>query len=109
MGFASVAVVHGDLPLAADVTPLLGWPGVTIVPDRHRMGTNVLAFAASIDFAFGYGVGSFQRHVVEAVRHRRGLRIVHDHDLGWDIDDPADLDLLRSTTRAGLLDLEGAP
>jgi 2-phospho-L-lactate guanylyltransferase len=103
MGVRDIAIAHGDLPLAHGVSRLLGWPGVTIVPDRHRTGTNVLVLPASIDFRFSYGVDSFQRHVTEAVRHRRGLRVVHDADLAWDIDDPSDLDLPEADLMATML------
>lgn len=91
-GFEFVAVAHSDLPLAASLDRLLGWPGITLVPDRHRSGTNVIAIPTDVDFRFQYGSRSFRRHVAEAVRHRRGLRIVHDARLGWDVDHPADLD-----------------
>lgn len=113
LGYPQIAVAHGDLPLAHGVSRLFGWPGVTIVPDRHRTGTNVLVLPASIDFRFGYGIGSFARHVTEAVRHRRGLRIVHDAELGWDIDDPGDLELPDADVTAAMLATEltgeGAP
>jgi 2-phospho-L-lactate guanylyltransferase len=92
-GYRSVAVAHSDLPLATNLDRLLGWSGVTLVPDRHRTGSNVIAMPTSIDFRFAYGPGSFHRHVAEAVRHGNGLRIVHDARLGWDVDDPDDLAL----------------
>lgn len=92
VGYRSVAIAHSDLPLATNLSPLLGWIGVTLVPDRHRTGSNVIALPTSIDFRFSYGSGSFGRHVAEAVRHRRGLRIVHDPRLGWDVDRPDDLE-----------------
>ncbi len=91
-GYSSVAVAHSDLPLATNLDRLLHWSGVTLVPDRHRTGSNVIVVPTAIDFQFAYGVGSLHRHVVEAVRHRCGLRIVHDAQLGWDVDDPDDLD-----------------
>ena len=103
-GYASIAVAHSDLPLAASLAPLLGWHGVTVVPDRHRTGSNVLVVPAAIDYHFSYGAGSYQRHVAEAVRHRCGLRIVHDADLGWDVDNPDDLAPLESSTLSDLLD-----
>lgn len=92
IGIGWVAIAHSDLPFASSLAPLLGWQGVTIVPDRHRTGSNVMALPTSIPFTFAYGEGSFARHAREAVRHRRGLRIVHDSNLGWDIDHPSDLD-----------------
>ncbi|MEM7094118.1 MAG: 2-phospho-L-lactate guanylyltransferase [Actinomycetota bacterium] len=91
-GVPSIAIAHSDLPGAKPLAPLLGWPGVTILPDRHRTGTNVMILPAGLDFEFAYGSGSFRLHVVEAVRHRCGLRIVHDRELAWDIDHPEDLD-----------------
>lgn len=90
-GYTSVAVAHSDLPLASSLDRLLGWSGVTLVPDRHRSGSNVIVVPTSIDFQFSYGPASFHRHVAEAVRHRRGIRIVHDVQLGWDVDHPDDL------------------
>lgn len=90
-GYTSVAIAHSDLPLATSLDRLLGWAGVTLVPDRHRAGSNVIVVPSSVDFQFSYGGGSLQRHVAEAVRHRCGLRIVHDSRLGWDVDHPDDL------------------
>lgn len=90
-GYTSVAIAHSDLPLAKSLDRLVGWSGVTLVPDRHRTGSNVIVVPTSIDFQFSYGGGSFQRHIAEAVRLRRGLRIVHDDQLGWDVDHPDDL------------------
>ena len=108
-GYTSVAVAHSDLPLATSLAPLLGWHGVTLVPDRHRAGSNVVVVPTAIDFRFSYGVGSYQRHVAEAVRHHCGLRIVHDADLGWDVDDPDDLAPLETSTLSDLLDRKPAP
>jgi len=103
-GYASVAVAHGDLPLASSLAPLLGWSGVTLVPDRHRSGSNVISVPTAINFHFSYGTGSLQRHVAEAVRHRCGLRIVHDAALGWDVDHPADLSAPESAILSNLLE-----
>lgn len=91
-GHASIAIAHSDLPRAPALAPLLTWTGITIVPDRHRSGTNVMVLPPGLDMRFGYGSNSYPHHVNEAVRHRCGLRIVHDRDLGWDVDFPDDLD-----------------
>ncbi len=99
-GFTDVAIAHSDLPLATPFTPFGGWPGVTIVPDRHRTGTNVMIVPTSLRFEFAYGSGSFARHVAEAVRHRHGLRVIHDAALGWDVDHPEDLALPDGSTLA---------
>lgn len=91
-GVASVAIAHSDLPYASSLASLTGWRGVTLVPDRHRTGSNVISLPTSVPFVFAYGEGSLARHMREAVRHRQGLRIVHDADLGWDVDHPVDLE-----------------
>jgi len=90
-GVAHVVVSHSDLPFSPGFDRLRPWPGVTLVPDRHHSGTNVMAVPADLGFQFSYGTGSFARHVREAVRLRKGLRIIHEAALGWDIDYPADL------------------
>lgn len=90
-GVATVVVAHGDLPLATQLEWVASTPGVTIVPDRRRDGTNVIALPTDIGFRFGYGPGSFGRHRTEAQRLRQQLRIVNDTRLGWDVDLPADL------------------
>ena len=97
-GYATVVIAHSDLPLAGDLGWLARWPGVTLVPDRHRSGTNVMSLPTSLDFRFQYGTDSLRLHVGEATRHRRGLRIVHDDNLGWDIDNPSDLELPAAST-----------
>ena len=38
-----VIVAAGDLPLATDLSWIAGFSGITIVPDRHGDGTNVIA------------------------------------------------------------------
>jgi 2-phospho-L-lactate guanylyltransferase len=93
-GFDMAIVAHGDLPLATS----LGWVAadaldtVTIVPDRHDDGTNVIALATAGPFEFGYGPGSFRRHEAEAHRHGLTVRVERDEALGWDVDLPVDLD-----------------
>ncbi|MCU0274145.1 MAG: 2-phospho-L-lactate guanylyltransferase [Acidimicrobiales bacterium] len=90
-GFTVAVVAHGDLPLATGLAALVGTPGVTLVPDRRRDGTNVLVVPTDAGFTFAYGPGSFARHLAEA--HRLGLpvREVEDPALAWDVDEPDDL------------------
>jgi len=95
-GVKHVVVAHSDLPLAQTFEPIASWPGVTIVPDRHRTGSNVVAVPTSAGFQFSYGANSYRRHVQEAMRVGRGLRIVHDPSLAWDVDYPGDLVLPES-------------
>lgn len=66
-------------------------PGITLVPDRYRNGTNVIAIPADAGFRFSYGPGSFARHRAEAERLGLALRVLDLPDLAWDIDEPADV------------------
>jgi len=75
----------GELAWVAD------FPGVTLVPDRRRDGTNVAAVPTAVTFSFAYGKGSFARHRAAAARLDLPVRIVEDAALGWDVDLPADL------------------
>ncbi len=88
---AVAVVAHGDLPLATRLDWVAATPGVTIVPDRRREGTNVIAVPTGIGFRFAYGPGSFESHRAEAGRLGQQVRIVNDPRLGWDVDLPADL------------------
>lgn len=91
-GIDRVIVAHADLPLANDLAWLADAAGVTLVPDRHRDGTNVACVPAAAGFAFAYGAGSFTAHRAEARRLGLIVRIVPDVRLGWDVDVPADLE-----------------
>jgi 2-phospho-L-lactate/phosphoenolpyruvate guanylyltransferase len=90
-GTTEVIVAHADLPLAQDLTVAAGFAGVTLVPDRHDDGTNVLAVPAHSGFRFAYGVGSFARHRAEAERLGLPVRVLRDPARAWDVDVPADL------------------
>jgi 2-phospho-L-lactate guanylyltransferase (CobY/MobA/RfbA family) len=70
-----------------------GFDGVTLVPDRHDDGTNVLVVPVDAGFTFRYGPASFARHVDEAGRVDQPVRILRDRSLSWDVDLPADLSL----------------
>lgn len=100
-GDAEVAVVaHSDLPLATGFDWLAATPGVTLVPDRRRDGTNVLAVPVGAGFRFAYGPASFTAHRREVTRLGLQLRIVNDPALSWDVDLPADLALPTSQRRS---------
>jgi 2-phospho-L-lactate guanylyltransferase len=100
-GAIEVIVAHGDLPLADDLGRVAGFAGITMVPDRHDDGTNVLCVPTHTGFAFAYGPGSFARHRAEADRLRLPYRVLRDPRLGWDVDVPADLDLPTETEPCG--------
>ena len=92
-GATRVIVAHADLPLARDLTWVARFGGITLVPDRHGDGTNVVSVPAAAGFRFSYGGGSFARHRASATRSGLPVRIVPDVDLGWDVDVPGDLHL----------------
>jgi 2-phospho-L-lactate guanylyltransferase len=95
-GTERAVVAHADLPRASDLAWVAeGDADVTIVPDRHGDGTNVIALPSGAGFAFAYGAGSCAAH--QAAARRRGLTVAvvpHD-DLGWDVDRPEDLERCR--------------
>ena len=90
-GVERAIVAHADLPLATRLDWVADFPGVTLVPDRHRDGTNVAAVPTDAGFRFAYGGGSFARHRAEAARLGLAARLVRDPFLAWDVDLPADL------------------
>jgi 2-phospho-L-lactate guanylyltransferase len=90
-GVEQVTVAHADLPRAADLAVVGATPGITLVPDRHGNGTNVIALPAGCGFRFSYGPGSFARHTVEAERLGLPVRILDRPDLAWDVDEPDDV------------------
>jgi 2-phospho-L-lactate/phosphoenolpyruvate guanylyltransferase len=92
-GFTRIIVAHADLPLATDLGWLAAGDGVTLVPDRHRDGTNVVCVPAAAGFQFAYGAGSFAAHRREAARLELTTRIVNDDRLGWDVDVADDLQI----------------
>jgi 2-phospho-L-lactate guanylyltransferase len=94
-GTDEIIVAHGDLPRASNLAALAGQGGITLIPDRRRDGTNVIVVPARAGFAFSYGPGSFARHQAEAVRLGVPARVVDDPALGFDVDNPEDLDLFR--------------
>jgi 2-phospho-L-lactate guanylyltransferase len=90
-GVQRVIVAHADLPLATDLTWVADTDGVTLVPDRHRDGTNVACVPAAAGFSFAYGAASFAAHRAEAQRRGLMVRLAPDPFLGWDVDVAADL------------------
>jgi 2-phospho-L-lactate guanylyltransferase len=89
--YDEVIVAHADLPRARDLTVARGFDGVTLVPDRHRDGTNVICVPTDCGFRFAYGPASFTRHQDEVGRIGLALRVLTDDALAWDIDTPDDL------------------
>ena len=88
----SIMICHADLPRARTLSGLVTPGRVTIVPDRHLDGTNVLVVPAGTAFRFQYGAGSLHAHIGEALRLGLDVEIRQIPDLQWDVDTPADLD-----------------
>ena len=89
-----VVIAHADLPRAETLDGLAEADTVTIVPDRHLDGTNVLCLPLGTGFEYHYGPGSFAAHCQEALRRGLDLRVRRVPALEWDIDTPDDLDAL---------------
>ena len=91
-------VSHSDLPLATDFTRLISAQSaetfkssITLVPDRHEDGTNVMVLPTNFDFEFCYGKNSFTAHQQMAKKCGLSVRIVRDQSLAVDIDTADDL------------------
>lgn len=93
-GANHLIVAHADLPLAHDLPRVVREGCVTLVPDRHRDGTNVLSFPIDSDFHTAYGPGSFDNHLRLAERAGLECHILVDRDLELDLDTADDLDEL---------------
>ncbi len=110
MGVQQVTVAHSDLPRARGIGRLRAFPGVTLVPDRHHNGTNIVRVPTRSGFRFSYGPGSFRRHLDECERIGLPAWVLEEPALAFDVDVPADLasiDPVRHTHRP--IDLASAP
>ena len=91
-GPGHVLIAHADLPHAETLGGLAEAGTVTIVPDRHLDGTNVMALPLGTGFEFHYGAGSFAAHCEEALRRGLDLRVRRVRALEFDVDTPDDFD-----------------
>lgn len=98
-GFDHVVVAHGDLPLASTLAHLPRPGEVTIVPDRHRDGTNVLSFPLGRGMRTAYGPGSFDNHLEIAAAAGLVAHVLDDPELGLDLDTVEDLSELDRRTK----------
>lgn len=90
-GFDHVLVAHADLA-RPDALIDVAEPGtITLVPDRHLDGTNVMSFPLSHPLRAAYGGGSFVRHLEQALRHRVPTKVHADEELALDLDTEDDL------------------
>lgn len=102
-GVARALLLHADLPLAdsAELQALIDMPkdvAVTLVPDRHRRGTNAMVLpcvtAPAATLTLHFGVDSLAQHMCGAREHGLPLRVSEMPSLALDIDTLADIDAL---------------
>ena len=90
-GADHIIVAHADLPLAVTFEHVVREGKVTLVPDRHNDGTNVLAFPAHSAFTTAYGPGSFDNHKRIAAQAGLDCEVINDNMLELDLDTADDL------------------
>lgn len=90
--FIHAIIVHADLPHAKSLDGIARSNTVSIVPDRHGRGTNVLSLPTGTPFKFHYGDDSLFSHMDEAMHQGLDLKVLQIPELQWDVDTPEDLD-----------------
>lgn len=99
-GATHVVIAHADLPLARSLSHVPRDGAVSVVPDRHRDGTNVMSMPVDAPMTTAYGPGSFDNHVALARAAGLSCEIIDDPDLALDLDTVDDLaELDRRNTR----------
>lgn len=98
-GADCVAVIAADLPLLAadEVRELVraGFDaGTAIAPDRGGTGTNAVCLRLPTKFRFQFGPGSFAAHRAQVITGARAPLAVVQPGLAFDVDVPADLEML---------------
>jgi 2-phospho-L-lactate/phosphoenolpyruvate guanylyltransferase len=106
VGITNALIISGDLPLVTSesITALLQSAhlqerGVTVVPDRHRIGTNALVCTPADAIRLRFGPNSFAEHLRTAREHGLVARVFESGELALDIDEPEDLDAWRAYDR----------
>ena len=97
-GAERVALLPIDCPLLdpAELDAHLGrTPRASIVPDRHRTGTNALVLTPPDAFTPAFGPDSASRHVALARSARVSFNLATIDSLAFDLDTPEDLNELR--------------
>ena len=99
LGCREVVVLPADLPRisGAEIDALVRAGragGFAIAPDAAGVGTNALCLTSPAPFRFQFGLDSRRLHVQEAQRMGLSPQLVRLPGLEFDVDSPADLDLL---------------
>lgn len=87
-------VVHGDLPFATSFAAEASLPGVVLVPDTVRNGTNVFSLPTQASCRFSYGDRSFEKHLAAADSSGFATTVVANDALSHDVDEAADMTVL---------------
>lgn len=103
-GVSHVTIAHGDLPLASDLTKFARPATLTIVPDRHKAGTNLISLPTNCQFQFCFGHGSFHKHQTAADSSGLAISVVEDSNLMIDIDTTDDLKTLAKCSSINFFD-----
>lgn len=90
-GADHVIVAHSDLPLVTDLSRVIRPGHVSIAPDRHRDGTNVLSFPSACAMTTAYGPGSFDNHMRIARALHLTVEVIDDPTFELDLDTADDL------------------
>jgi 2-phospho-L-lactate guanylyltransferase len=100
-GARAVLRLPADIPRvrASDIeavfSALPDCAGCVIVPSRDGTGTNALLRSPPAAFESHFGAGSFAAHLAAARAADLPVNIVRNANIELDVDDPADLALLR--------------
>jgi len=119
-GCCTLLVVPADVPLATpgEIAEILGAPraapALTLVPDRHGVGTNAMACTPPAAVAPHFGGRSLERHLAAARRAGIPVSVLELPGLGLDLDTPDDLLALggrpgTTRTQSFLRDLDRSP
>jgi len=97
-GTTATLILPADIPLLNrnDVENILRFggmdSGIVIAPDRLEDGTNAIFTRPPDVIEFGFGRGSFVKHVQKAENAGANLHIYRSERLGLDVDSPDDLE-----------------
>ena len=102
----SMLVIHADMPYLnqKDLNRLLRiaeFPGLTIAPDHHGTGTNIMLVSPPDLIPFSYGENSYQKHIKSAQEIGARVNSLFSEALAFDIDLP--VDLMRLTQEDSLI------
>jgi len=100
-GAEQVLICHADLPLfeSAHISQIVAahpLHDVTIIPDKHRMGTNVMMLNVPSQMQIFYGENSFNLHKAFCTEKNLALKVLDIEALALDVDQPEDVNVLVS-------------